>query len=67
MFFYTEQDANARSLSYFSKHFGSTYVESIWDFDSNDIFGYDLTQPYDSIRNRIVINTAFSPSRLIVF
>lgn len=44
--FYTEQDANARSLKYFVKYYGESYAQTIWDFGSNPITGYDKTKTY---------------------
>ena len=62
--FYTEQDANARSLKYFSQYYGESYAQAIWKFGSNPIVGYDKTKTYCD--NLSVIEGAIIPLTLDV-
>ena len=57
--FYTEQDANARSIWYFAKHYGDSYIKDNWKFTKNPLIGYDQTKSYKD--NLSVIEGAIIP------
>lgn len=57
-YYYTEQDANARSFRYFAKHYSSYYAEHIWKFDKNPITGYIKTKDYYNSSNLEALNNA---------
>lgn len=57
-YYYTEQDANARSFRYFVKHYSSYYAEHIWKFDKNPITGYNKTKDYYNSSNLEALNNA---------
>ena len=64
--FYTEQDANARALSYIYNLYGSDFYEvnengkqtTVWNFDSNPVTGYDPNKPFLDDSNQRAITFA---------
>ena len=55
-YFYTEQDANARSFKYFAERYGMEYAKKVWDFTLNPIDGYDSSHSNWRNMNRIEQN-----------
>ena len=56
--FYTEQDANARSLQYFAKLYGGNQALKIWNFDENRISGFDSKKDYWDLSNQKALTNA---------
>ena len=56
--FYTEQDANARSLRYFAKQYGGDKAIGLWQFDDNKIIGFDNNKDYYSLSNQVALSKA---------
>ncbi len=57
--FYTEQNANARSLQYFAKYYGEGYAKKVWNFSLNPITDYDASKSYSE--NLAIIKKAIHP------
>ena len=57
--FYTEQNANARSLQYFAKYYGEGYAEIVWNFSLNPITDYNASKSYSE--NLAIIKKAIHP------